>query len=58
MEQSTDSYMRGTPAIVQGAQDSENETQRKAREVRTKEVMRVYENAEDRRIEEKNDNLA
>ena len=38
--------------ILEGAQDSETETQRKAREARNKEVMKVYEKAEDKRIDE------
>ena len=38
--------------ILEGTQDSENETQRKAKEARNKEPMRVYENAEDKRIME------
>ena len=33
--------------ILEGAQDSETETQRKARKARNKEIMKVYENAED-----------
>ena len=39
--------------ILEGAQNSETEIQRKAREVRSKEVMKFYENAEDKRIAEK-----
>ena len=38
--------------ISEGAQDSETETQRKARETRNIEVMKVYDNAEDKRIAE------
>ena len=34
----------------EGAQDSETETQRKAREARNKELMKIYDNAEDKRI--------
>ena len=37
-------------SILEGAQDSENETQKKIREARNKEVSRVYENAEDKQI--------
>ena len=36
--------------IIEGAQDSETETQRKARDAKNKEVMCVYGNAEDKRI--------
>ena len=39
-------------SILDGFQDSENETQRKIREARNKEVSRVYENAEDKQIME------
>ena len=39
--------------ILKGAQDSEIETQRKAREATNKEVMRVYEIAEDKNNREK-----
>ena len=39
--------------ILEGARESENEPQRKEREARNKETMRVYEHAEDKRIEEK-----
>ena len=42
-----------TIPILKGAQESENEPQRKAREARNKETMRVYEHAEDKRIAEK-----
>ena len=37
-------------SILEGAQDSENETQKKIREARNKGVSRVYENAEDKQI--------
>ena len=39
------------PILVE-AQDSENEPQRKTREARNKEIMRVYEHAEDKRLAE------
>ena len=39
-----------TISILEAAQDSENETQRKAREATNKEVMRVWEIAEDNKI--------
>ena len=39
-----------TIPIFEGAQDSKNETQRKVREARSKDVMRVYKKAEDKRI--------
>ena len=39
--------------ILKGAHDSEIETQRKAREATNKEVMRVYEIAEDKNNREK-----
>ena len=39
-----------TIPILEGAQESENEPQRKAREARNKETIRVYEHAEDKRI--------
>ena len=39
-----------TISILEGAQDSEYETQKKAREVTNKEVMRVWEIAEDNKI--------
>ena len=41
-----------TIPILKGAQESENEPHRKAREARNKETMRVYEHAEDKRIAE------
>ena len=41
-----------TIPILEGAQDSENETQRKVRGARNKETMRVYEHSEDKRIAE------
>ena len=41
-----------TIPISEGAQDSENEPQRKAREARNKETMRVHEHAEDIRLAE------
>ena len=41
-----------TIPILEGAQESENEPQRKAREARNKETVRVYENAVDKRIAE------
>ena len=42
-----------TIPILEGAQESENEPQRKAREARNKETVRVYENAVDKRLAEK-----
>ena len=39
-----------TMPILEGAQDSEEEQQRKAREARNKEAMRVFEHTEDKRI--------
>ena len=44
--------METTIPILEDAQESENEPQRKAREARNKETMRVYEHAEDKRIAE------
>ena len=38
--------------ILKGAQDSENETQKKIREARNKEVRQVYEKSDDKRITE------
>ena len=38
--------------ILEGAQDSKTETQRKDREARNKEVLKIYEKAEDKRIDE------
>ena len=37
---------------LEGAQDSKNETPRTARQARNREVVKVYENAEDKRIAE------
>ena len=37
---------------LEGAQDSENETQRKSREARNKKIMRVYKHSEDKRFAE------
>ena len=43
-----------TILVLGGARDSEKETQMKVREARNKEVMRVYENADDKiSLEEK-----
>ena len=42
-----------TIPMLEDAQGSENETQRKPREARNKEVLRVNENAEDKKILEK-----
>ena len=43
-----------TIPILEGAQDSENEPQRKAREARNKETMRIYDQSEEKRmVEEK-----
>ena len=39
-------------SILVEAQDSEKEPQRKAREARNKETMRIYEHAEDKRLAE------
>ena len=41
-----------TIPILEGAQESETYPQRKAREARNEETMRVYEHAEDKRIAE------
>ena len=41
-----------TIPILEGAQESENDPQRKASEARNKETMRVYEHAEDKIIAE------
>ena len=41
-----------TIPILKGAHESKNEPQRKAGEARNKETMRVYENAEDKKIAE------
>ena len=38
--------------VLEGAQESETDPQRKTREARNKETMRVYENAEDKRLAE------
>ena len=38
--------------ILEGAQDSEDEPQRKAREARNKKAMRVFEHTEDKRTRE------
>ena len=41
-----------TIPVLEGAQESETDPQRKAREARKKETMRVYEHAEDKRLAE------
>ena len=41
-----------TIPILEGAQESETDPQRKAREARNKKTMRVYEHAEDKRLAE------
>ena len=41
-----------TLPILEGAQESETDQQRKAREARNKETMRVYEHAEEKRLAE------
>ena len=41
-----------TIPILEGAQETENEPQRKAREARNKKTMRVYEHARDKRMAE------
>ena len=41
-----------TIPILEGAQESETDPQRKAREARNKVTMRVYEHAEDKRLAE------
>ena len=41
-----------TIPILEGAQESETDPKRKAREARNKETMRVYEHAEDKRLAE------
>ena len=39
-----------TIPVLEGAQESETDPQRKAREARSKEIMRVYEHAKDKRL--------